>query len=100
MTTLHILNASPTQNIQLTSCLRILSADDGILLCGEAVQALRADSAAARQLLNCARTYHLYALEEDVLARAIDIQNMPVTLLDYPAFVALCVAYERVNSWT
>lgn len=100
MTTLHILNASPTQDPQLTSCLRILSAGDGILLSGEAVQALRAGSAAAQQLLACERTYRLYALAEDVQARAIDTQAMPVTLLDYPAFVALCVDYQRVNSWT
>lgn len=100
MTTLHILNASPAHTIQLNSCLRVLSADDGLVLCGEAVQALRAGSAAAEQLLSCDRTFHLYALKEDVLARAIDIGDMPVSLLDYPAFVALCVDYTRVNSWT
>ena len=42
----------------------------------------------------------VYALEEDVLARGIDKQALPVTLLDYPAFVALCVDYSRINSWT
>lgn len=100
MTTLHILNASPAQTTQLDSCLRVLSAEDGVLLCGEAVQALRAGSAALQQLQNCDRSYRLYALEEDVLARAINIADLPVTLLDYPAFVALCVEYARVNSWT
>lgn|SRR5690554_5616707 len=100
MTTLHILNATPAQTTQLSSCLRVLSAGDGIVLCGEAVQALRADSVAAQQLLNADREYLLYALEEDVLARGIDTQALPVILLDYPAFVALCVAYSRVNSWT
>lgn len=100
MTTLHILNASPAQATQLNSCLRVLSAGDGVVLCGEAVQALRAGSAAAEQLLNCDRIFQLYALEEDVLARAIDISHMPVILLDYPAFVALSVDCTRVNSWT
>ncbi len=100
MTTLHILNASPAQATQLNSCLRVLSAEDGILLCGEAVQALRVGSEAAQQLQTCDRAYCLYALKEDVLARAIDITGMPVILLDYPAFVALCVEYARVNSWT
>ncbi len=38
MTTLHILNASPVQSTQLNSCLRVLTDDDGIVLCGEAVQ--------------------------------------------------------------
>ena len=100
MTTLHILNAAPTQTTQLSSCLRVLSAGDGIVLCGEAVQALRAGSVAAQQLQDIDRACKLYALEEDVLARAIDTQATPVTLLDYPAFVALCVDYSRVNSWT
>ncbi len=35
MTTLHILNAAPTQTSQLSSCLRVLSAGDGIFFCGE-----------------------------------------------------------------
>lgn len=99
MTTLHILNAAPTQTTQLSSCLRVLSAGDGIVLCGEAVQALRAGSVAAQQLQGIDHTCKLYALEEDVLARAIDAQATPVTLLDYPAVVALCVDYSRVNSW-
>lgn len=100
MTTLHILNGSPSQTAQLSSCLRISSIGDGMVLCGEAVQALRAGSVAAQQLQDIDRACKLYALEEDVLARAIDTQDMPVTLLDYPAFVALCVEYARVNSWT
>ena len=100
MTTLHILNAAPAQTTQLSSCLRVLSADDGIVLCGEAVQTLRAGSMAAQQLQGIDRAYKLYALDEDVLARAIDPEALPVTLLDYPAFVALCVDYSRINSWT
>mgnify|MGYP000856609170 CR=1 FL=1 len=100
MTTLHILNASPSTATQLKSCLRVVSSGDGIVLCGEAVQALRAGSVAAQQLQACERGYRLYALQEDVQARGIDTATMPVTLLDYPAFVALCVDYARVNSWT
>ena len=100
MTTLHILNAAPTQTTQLSSCLRVLSAGDGIVLCGEAVQALRAGSVAAQQLQGIDPSCKLYALEEDVLARAIDAEALPVTLLDYPAFVALCVDNSRINSWT
>ncbi|MCK9533485.1 MAG: sulfurtransferase complex subunit TusB [Pseudomonas sp.] len=100
MTTLHVLNASPSNAAQLSSCLRLMSAGDGLMLCGEAVQALRDGSAAAQQLLGGERAYQLYALEEDVLARGIDAAALSVTLVDYPAFVALCVDYARVNSWT
>lgn len=100
MATLHILNTAPAQSSQLNSCLRVLSAEDGILLCGEAVQALRAGSAAAKQLFACEQKYYLYALQEDLAARAIDVAQLPVTVVDYPAFVALTVEYARVNSWT
>lgn len=100
MTTLHILNAAPTHNSQLSSCLRMVSSGDAILLCGEAVQTLRSGSAAAEQLLACQQKYHLYALQEDVAARAIDTAQLAVTLVDYPEFVALTVKYTRVNSWT
>lgn len=100
MSTLHILTAAPAQSSQLSSCLRLLAAEDGVLLCGEAVQALRAGSAAAKQLLACEQTYQLYALQEDLQARAIDASQMPVTVVDYSGFVALTVEYARVNSWT
>ncbi len=100
MTTLHILNASPLQSAQFNSCFRVLADDDGIVLCGEAVQLLRKDSSALRQLLNSDDSYRLYALREDVQARGIDTKRMPVTMLEYSDFVALCVDYTRVNSWT
>lgn len=100
MTTLHILNASSAQTTQLTSCLRVLSDDDGIVLCGEAVNVLRVGNQALQLLIDSDRAYCLYALEEDVLARAIDTKKMPITLLNYADFVALCVDYTRVNSWT
>ncbi len=100
MTTLHILNASPVQSTQLNSCLRVLTDDDGIVLCGEAVQLLRKGSIALRKLLDFDGSYRLYALSEDIQARGIDTKRMPVTMLDYPDFVALCVDYTRVNSWT
>ena len=100
MTTLHIINTAPTQTTQLSSCLRVLSAGDGIVLCGEAVQALRAGSVAAQQLQSIGPSCKLYVLNEDVLARAIDTEALPVTLLDYSAFVALCVDNSRINSWT
>lgn len=102
MTTLHILNASPTASSQLRSCLRVAAAQDAILFTGEAVQALRTGSAALKQLCAGAHAqeYCLYALQEDIEARAIEVGELPVTLVDYPAFVALSIASTRVNSWT
>ena len=100
MTTLHILNASPAASSQLRSCLRVAAAQDSILFTGEAVQALRTGSAALQQLCASAQAYRLYALQEDITARAIDMGELTVTLIDYPAFVDLCTESARVNSWT
>jgi len=62
------------------------------------VQALRTGSQAA-QLLMTQNNYRLYALQEDLEARAIDASQFVLTVVDYPAFVALTVEYARVNSW-
>ncbi|NLZ79883.1 MAG: sulfurtransferase complex subunit TusB [Gammaproteobacteria bacterium] len=100
MTTLHILNTSPTASTQFSSCLRLISAGDAILLTGEAVQALRDGSVGAQALSSTNALCRLYALEDDVQARGIDTTHIGVTVIDYPAFVALCVEHTRVNSWT
>ncbi|MNC79619.1 Protein TusB [compost metagenome] len=40
----------------------------------------------------------LFALEEDLQARAISVGN-DTQVIDYPAFVALSLNYDKVNSW-
>ena len=40
MATLHILSHSPFADSRLASCLRLLGAQDALLLCGDAVYAL------------------------------------------------------------
>lgn len=90
MATLHVLSHSPFTDGRLASCLRVLGAEDGVLLCGDAVYALASDLP-----LPPAR---LYALEEDLAARQVH-SALPVTAVDYPGFVALSLAYSKVNSW-
>ncbi|HTN31665.1 MAG TPA: DsrH/TusB family sulfur metabolism protein [Pseudomonas sp.] len=43
-------------------------------------------------------TVRLYALLEDLQARDLGAPDR-VTPVDYPAFVALCVQYDKVNGW-
>ncbi|MBD1586350.1 sulfurtransferase complex subunit TusB [Pseudomonas typographi] len=90
MATLHVLSHSPFTDDRLASCLRVLGPEDGLLLCGDAVYAL-ADASALRHP-------RLYALEEDVQARAV-VAKAAVEVVDYPAFVALTLTYAKVNSW-
>ncbi|MNP77291.1 Protein TusB [compost metagenome] len=42
----------------------------------------------------------LYALDEDLQARGIGgIDGALAEAVDYPAFVALSLKYDKVNSW-
>ena len=50
MTTLHVIAHSPFGDNRLASCLRLLGADDALLLCGDAVYALHAGSEPQRLL--------------------------------------------------
>lgn len=96
MATLHVLSASPFTDHRLNSCLRLLGPGDGLLLCGEAVQALRPGTELAARLAGL-EPKHLYALAEDCEARGLEAQA--AKLVDYPAFVELSLAYDRVNTW-
>lgn len=97
MTTLHVLSHSPFGDERLESCLRLLGAEDGVLLCGDAVYALRSGSAPHHQLQVADLAQRLFALDEDLQARAID--NDLAKAVDYPAFVELSLRYDKVNSW-
>ncbi|KAF4559487.1 sulfurtransferase complex subunit TusB [Pseudomonas asiatica] len=97
MTTLHVIAHSPFGDERLATCLRLLGTDDALLLCGDAVYALRTGSEPHRQLQAAGLTQRLFALEEDVQARAVG--NELAKTLDYPGFVELSLHYDKVNSW-
>nr|WP_314481415.1 sulfurtransferase complex subunit TusB [uncultured Pseudomonas sp.] len=97
MTTLHVIAHSPFGDDRLQSCLRLLGSEDGVLLCGDAVYALLPESEPLRLLEDAKLSGRLYALDEDVQARAIS--DSLATTVDYPGFVALSLHYDKVNSW-
>lgn len=96
MSTLHVLSHSPFGDDRLTSCLRIIGADDGLLLCGDAVYALQPGTAPFNAL--SPRALQLFVLVEDAQARAVSVPDW-ATSIHYPAFVELSVHYDKVNSW-
>lgn len=98
MSTLHILTHSPFADSRLASCLRLLSADDGLLLCGDAVYALQSGTRTCEALELMPSSIGLYALYEDVQARALQVPER-VQCIDYPQFVALTLQHAKVNSW-
>ncbi|MES2821835.1 MAG: sulfurtransferase complex subunit TusB [Pseudomonadota bacterium] len=98
MATLHLLSHSPFSDSRLGSCLRLLGAGDGLLLTGDAVYALQPGSAPWQALELMPDAIALYALEEDLRARALSAPTR-VSLIDYPGFVELSLRYAKVNSW-
>ncbi|WP_248919701.1 sulfurtransferase complex subunit TusB [Pseudomonas entomophila] len=97
MTTLHVIAHSPFGDERLASCLRLLGPQDALLLCGDATYALKAGSEPYAGLQAANLGNRLFALTEDLQARALDSQMAkPV---DYPAFVELTLHYDKVNSW-
>ncbi|WP_044872821.1 sulfurtransferase complex subunit TusB [Pseudomonas sp. LFM046] len=99
MATLHILSHSPFADSRLGSCLRLLGPNDGLLLCGDATYALQPGSIARQALELMSDAVALYALSEDLDARALTDLPQRAKPLDYPAFVELCCHYDKVNSW-
>lgn len=99
MSTLHMLSHSPFSDSRLDSCLHLLAPGDGLLLCGDAAYALLPGSAQRQALEHLPAEVGVFALEEDLQARAIGVVPERVQTLDYPAFVALTLAFTRVNSW-
>ncbi|MEB0046622.1 MULTISPECIES: sulfurtransferase complex subunit TusB [unclassified Pseudomonas] len=96
MSTLHVLSHSPFGDDRLSSCLRVIGAEDALLLSGDAAYALQPGTAPFN-LLN-ARRLTLLVLAEDAQARALSVPDW-ANAIDYPAFVALSIDYDKVNSW-
>lgn len=98
MATLHVLSHSPFTDSRLSSCLRLLGPDDGLLLCGDATYALQPGSAQCLALELMPATISLFALDEDLAARALKTRTR-VQVVDYPGFVELSCRFAKVNSW-
>lgn len=98
MATLHVLSHSPFSDSRLSSCLRLLGSGDGLLLSGDAVYALQPGTAQRQALELMPESIALFALDEDLRARAIGVPPR-VQAVDYPGFVELSCRFDKVNSW-
>ncbi|MFJ4392992.1 sulfurtransferase complex subunit TusB [Pseudomonas soli] len=97
MTTLHVIAHSPFGDERLASCLRLLGPQDALLLCGDATYALKTGTEPFAALQAASLGERLFALAEDLQARALDSQLAKA--VDYPAFVELTLHHDKVNSW-
>lgn len=91
MSTLHVVSHSPFTDSRLDSCLRICGVNDAILLCGDGAYGLHN---AALQT----KGVKVFVLAEDMLARNLALPDWADSV-DYPGFVQLSLAYDKVNSW-
>lgn len=98
MATLHMLSHSPFSDSRLSSCLRLLGPNDALLLCGDAVYALQPGSVQRQALELMPNSIGLFALDEDLNARAIDAPQR-LQSVDYAGFVGLSCRFDKVNSW-
>lgn len=98
MATLHVLSHSPFSDSRLSSCLRLLGPTDGLLLCGDAVYALQPGTALRQALDRMPTGIGLFALDEDLCARALAAPTR-VQVVDSPGFVELSCRFDKVNSW-
>ena len=96
MSTLHVLSHSPFADERLTSCLRVIGANDGLLLSGDAAYALQPGTVPFTALST--RGLKLFVLTEDAQARALVVPDW-ARAIDYPAFVELSIHHDKVNSW-
>ncbi len=99
MATLHMLSHSPFSDGRFSSCLPLLGDTDGLLLTGDATYALTAGTQPAAELERLPEQVAVFALDEDVQARALGMLPSRVQLMDYAGFVELTCRYQRVNSW-
>lgn len=97
MSTLHLVNSSPSSDGSLAACLRSASDGDAVLLFEDGVYAALATVAAA---LRVPAGVQLHVLEPDARARGLTGRMQDDILgVDHDGFVRLTVEHERVVTW-
>lgn len=98
---LHILRHSPAGGSQLSSCLRVVTSRQAVLLIEDAVYALLPGSSAFGSLRLLPADIRLYVLENDLLARGLALDDLPkrVQTIGYDRMVELCAESGKVVSW-
>ncbi|GAW87684.1 conserved hypothetical protein [Bathymodiolus platifrons methanotrophic gill symbiont] len=74
---------------------------DTLLFIASAVLSLHKNSLSAEKLLPYCAHFHCYVLEEDLLARGLDADDIlaEIKRVDYPGFVSLTVENEVIKTW-
>lgn len=101
MSTLHTINKSPFSNTSLSSCIKICSKNDAILLLEDGVFGALTSAPDAEQLQQLIDSgTRIFAITDDVKARGLSNKLLPaIELVDYNSFVQLTIEHRCVQSW-
>lgn len=94
---LHTINSSPFSSSALKDCLKLLNADDQLLLIGDAVLAVSALVDNQAELLQLYEQKRLFILREDLQARGLSAEYGHV--IDYSGFVSLTIKCKSQLAW-
>lgn len=101
MSILHTVNKSSFSSNTLTSCLKVCSNNDAILLIEDGVFSALKGALSAKDLQHqISHGVSVYALKNDIEARGLGCKIMDnVQLTDYEGFVQLSITHRCVQSW-
>lgn len=74
---------------------------DTLLFTGPAVLNLHKKAALAKIILAQCQRFQLYALDVDLLARGLTVEEIlpAIKVIDYPGFVSLTVEHAVIKTW-
>ena len=98
-TSLHILSTSFFTSNALDNCLKFISKNDSILLCGDAVNALHKVTKFHQRITLTSKKYKTYTLQDDLESRNINNQYQNIKIINYTKFVQLTTIHNKVISW-
>lgn len=99
MSTLHIVSTSPFDSNALLSALKTASQDDAILLIQNGVYAAIEAPHNNVMMALAPSGLRMYALAEDVDARALPVLTQHITKISYSDFVTLVCEHHNSVSW-
>lgn len=98
ISSLHLVSSSPFTSSALGDCLRVLTAEDSVLLIEDGVWAINGEQSWQRQLHALCEHHAIYVLAEDAALRGIHVLP-PFKIIDYETMVAIACEHARSVSW-
>ncbi|MDO6563090.1 sulfurtransferase complex subunit TusB [Amphritea sp. 1_MG-2023] len=97
MTTLHVINKTPSESSALRDSLIAMSDGDALLLIENGVYATL--PAYSEHFSRLTANVQCYLLTDDAQARGLNDLNQDFCGIDYDGFVELSCRYSKVVSW-